>query len=154
MRGGGWDRRARARDRGSRWCSGVSASARAGRDALAAPPYPQLGSSNPALLRPAVNLHPTLPPLGALPGLHREAGRGSSLQSGRGCCAPRPEKHPVPTDEVTVCFFSSCPLAGEDVWGRGRKSAYAGGVWGQKPRVIRGLQVCGGGKPEKSQIRS
>lgn len=48
----------------------------------------------PRPVRPAENLHRAPPPLGALPGLRRRAGRDPSLQSGLGCCCPGRKKRP------------------------------------------------------------
>lgn len=135
-RRGGWGSRARARVRGRRR-GGVAAPPAESGDAPAAPPSPHLGSANPAPPRPAVNLlHPAPPSVGALPGLQRRAGQGPSLQPGWGHCAPRPEKRPVSKDEITVCFSPSCSLFLGESWDRGPKRAYAGGGWGQKPRMI------------------
>lgn len=83
--GGARGDRERAREGCGARRRGVAASARRG--------------VGPAILprpvRPAENLHRAPPPLGALPGLRRRAGRDPSLQSGLGCCCPGRKKRPV-----------------------------------------------------------
>lgn len=90
----------------------VAASALDGGGAPAAPPSPQLASSRPAPPRPAENLlhpHPSAP--GSPSRTAVKGGAGPLLQSAWGCCAPHPEKHPVPKGEITrVLLFFLCPF--------------------------------------------
>lgn len=60
------------------------------------PPWRGSCAILPRPVRPAETLHRTPPPLGALPGLRRRAGRGRSLQSGWGMLLAGPERRPVP----------------------------------------------------------
>lgn len=98
--GGARGARGRAREGCGARRRGVAASARRG--------------VGPAILprpvRPAENLRRAPPPLGALPGLRRRAGRDPSLQSGLGYCCPGRKKTPWPfrviSPECWLCLSS------------------------------------------------